>query len=331
MVEQDRPLVTITGMTGYIGAEVTMQFLQDGGYRVRGTVRDPNNEAKIAPLREAFGEHFAGIELAQADLTDADSLNRAIAGATYVVHVASPITGNLSTDEDYKPAVDGTLAVVRACAEHRVRRLVITSSISACQNMLPPKPDVVNETHWSVVEGNAKISNYSKSKTLAEKAAWDFQASLPEDQRFDIVTILPGFVNGPPLRKEYSASMGFAIRLMKGEIPEIRDDGVGTVDVRDVAFAHVQAIKRPEAANRRFILVHSSPKFIDLAQPIIDKYVPLGYPVTQTQGAPDPTSFITKFDNTASREVLGVPYRDLAQTMVDCADKLVELGIVTKP
>lgn len=136
MVEQDKPLVTITGISGYIGAEVTMQFLQDGGYRVRGTVRDVNNQAKLEPLRQAFGEHYDSIELFQADLSDAASLNRAIAGATYVVHVASPISGPLSTAEDYKPAVDGTMAVMRACAEHGIRRCVITSSIAACCNML---------------------------------------------------------------------------------------------------------------------------------------------------------------------------------------------------
>jgi len=115
------------------------------------------------------------------------------------------------------------------------------------------------------VEGNDKISEYGKSKTLAEKAAWDFLASLPEDQRFDLVTILPGFVMGPPLRKEYTASMGFIMRLMKGEMAEIKDDGVGAVDVRDVAFAHVQAVKKPEAANRRFILINYGAKFIEFA------------------------------------------------------------------
>ena len=210
------------------------------------------------------------------------------------MHVASPISGPLSTAEDYKPAVDGTMAVVRACAEHGIRRCVITSSIAACCNMLQAdKPDLVNESHWSVVEGNDKISEYAKSKTLAEKAAWDFHASLPEDQRFDLVTILPGFVMGPPLRKEYTASMGFIMRLMKGEMAEIKDDGVGAVDVRDVAFAHVQAVKKPEAANRRFILINYGAKFIEFAQPIIDKYVPLGYNVTTTKAAPNPNCYIT--------------------------------------
>lgn len=125
--------------------------------------------------------------------------------------------------------------------------------------------------------------------------------------------------------------MGFIMRLMKGEMAEIKDDGVGAVDVRDVAFAHVQAVKKPEAANRRFILINYGAKFIEFAQPIIDKYVPLGYNVTTTKAPPNPNCYITQLDNTASREILGVQYKDFSQTMVETADKVVELGLVTKP
>uniref|UniRef100_A0A7S3HY17 3-beta hydroxysteroid dehydrogenase/isomerase domain-containing protein n=1 Tax=Favella ehrenbergii TaxID=182087 RepID=A0A7S3HY17_9SPIT len=259
-------------------------------------------------------------------------MTAAVAGATYVIHIASPLSGNLTTEEDYKPAVDGTMAVVRACSQHRVRRCVITSSIAACMNMLPgDKPDLLNESHWSVVEGNNKITKYGKSKTLAEKAAWDFKASLQPEQDFELVTILPGFVMGPPLRTEHTASVGFIKRLINGEMAEIKDDGCGVVDVRDVAYAHLAAIQKPAAAGHRFILVNFGAKFIEFAQPIIDKYVPLGWNVSQTKGVPNPDAIITQFDNTASREVLGVQYRDFTQTMVDMADKCVELGIVTKP
>ena len=86
----DKPIVTLTGITGYIGAETCLQFLQDGGFRVRGTVRDKNNEAKIAPLREAFGDLFNQLEIVEADLMNEESLAAAIAGSTYVVHLASP-------------------------------------------------------------------------------------------------------------------------------------------------------------------------------------------------------------------------------------------------
>lgn len=101
----------------------------------------------------------------------------AIAGATYVVHLASPISGNFTTADEYiRPAVDGTMAVVRACAQHGVRRCVITSSMAAMINMpQEDKPAIFDESYWSVTEHDTyKIGNYGKSKTLAEKAAWDF-------------------------------------------------------------------------------------------------------------------------------------------------------------
>ena len=146
----DKPLVTITGISGYIASHTTLLFLQDGGFRVRGTVRDKNNESKIAPLRKAFGaELFNQMELVEADLDNEESLNNAIAGSTYVVHIATAITNVVGGEEEYvRPAVNGTLSVMKACKQHGVRRVVITSSIAACMN-LSPKPALVNESHWS--------------------------------------------------------------------------------------------------------------------------------------------------------------------------------------
>lgn len=115
---EERPLVTITGITGYVGSHVARQFLQDGGFRVRGTVRDLNDSAKIDPIKQAYGEDlFSKMELVQANLTDDKSLSAAVAGSTYVVHVASPVDqwNNHSVDDFVKPAVNGTLGVLRAC------------------------------------------------------------------------------------------------------------------------------------------------------------------------------------------------------------------------
>ncbi len=120
MVEQNSslPLVTVTGISGYIGSHVGLQLLQSGQYRVRGTVRSTSNEAKIAPLRKAFGEELFGkLELVEADLLDPDSFTRALEGSTYVCHVASPFIIETPRDEMdlIRPAVEGTKAVLRAC------------------------------------------------------------------------------------------------------------------------------------------------------------------------------------------------------------------------
>ena len=184
-----------------------------------------------------------------------------------MVHIASPISDGYETEDSLVgPAVSGTMSVVRACASNGVRRCVITSSIASVMNMDPADaPATYNESCWSNPDRPGGISWYAKSKTLAEKAAWDFQASLPEADRMEIVTILPGFVMGPPLRKENFASGGWCKRLMTGEMDVIKCDGCGTVDVRDVALAHLNAVKVAEASNKRFILVNYSARYIEYA------------------------------------------------------------------
>ena len=155
MVQAAKPIVTITGVSGFIGAQVCLDFLKAGEFTVRGTVRDKNNESKIAPLRKAFGDHFEQLELVEADLLDADSIAKAVSGSTYVVHTASPVVFNPKTDDDViKPAVDGTHAVMKACTVSGVKRCVVTSSMAAVVAMAASdKPDLTtgfyDETCWS--------------------------------------------------------------------------------------------------------------------------------------------------------------------------------------
>jgi nucleoside-diphosphate-sugar epimerase len=140
MVEGQKPIVTITGISGFIGSQVCLDFLKSGEYQVRGTVRDSKNEAKISPLRKAFGEYFDKLELVNADLLNTESVTKAIAGSTYVVHTASPFFFPENDEDVIKPAVDGTVAVMHACsASGGVKRCVITSSIAAIAS--PAKAD----------------------------------------------------------------------------------------------------------------------------------------------------------------------------------------------
>jgi len=174
----------LTGISGFIGAETCLQFLKDGGFRVRGTVRDKRNEAKVAPIREAFGEYFDQLELVEADLMDEQSLLTAIAGSTYVVHVASPFFDGSDPDKLITPAVNGTKYVMKACQATGVRRCVITSSCDSidvcssgcdCIDKTNRPPDrIYNESHWSNPDRSEGMHTYSKGKVIAEKAAWDF-------------------------------------------------------------------------------------------------------------------------------------------------------------
>jgi nucleoside-diphosphate-sugar epimerase len=213
MVESSRQKVVITGISGFLGSYVCDTFLRDGRFNVRGTVRDAKNERKVGPLRKAFGDLFNELELFEADLMNPESLDKAIEGCDYVVHTASPVpnTGE-PKDENVliRPAVDGTLAVLRAAHKHKVRRVVITSSLSAIVMKTPENiKEVFDENDWSDIEA---CPAYDKSKTLAEKAAWDYLYSLPEEGRFELVAINPVFILGPALIPAESSTQ--AIKLL---------------------------------------------------------------------------------------------------------------------
>lgn len=109
-MESDKPVVLVTGVSGFVGSQVCMHFLKDGGFRVRGTVRDPSNQKKVAPLKKSFGEYFESLELVAADLNDEASWKKAMVGVTYVAHVASPVPDPKAkqTEESLVvPAVNG--------------------------------------------------------------------------------------------------------------------------------------------------------------------------------------------------------------------------------
>jgi nucleoside-diphosphate-sugar epimerase len=258
MVDVAKPLVTITGVTGFVGSRVCLDFLKSGEYRIRGTVRDTKNEAKLAPLRKAYGEYFDQLELVEADLLDAESWKPAIAGSTYVVHTASPFFFPRNEDDVIKPAVEGTKAVMNACAVSSVKKCVITSGLASIKYMASKdKPDLetgfYDETCWSNPERPEGMAGFAKAKTQAERAAWDFQKSLTSDKRFDIVTICPAFVMGPTLIPGGFTSANFMLSHFNGSKSRVATTSMSVVDVRDVSKIHLEAVRRPDVANQRFI------------------------------------------------------------------------------
>jgi nucleoside-diphosphate-sugar epimerase len=180
------------------------------------------------------------LTLVQADLLDEDSVERAIAGSTHVAHVASPfIIGEPKDENDLiRPAVEGTLSVLRACRRNKVKRVVITSSIAAIENVHPdkePKDNYFSEENWSDPDRPAGMSAYAKSKVLAERAAWDYVAKLPEDEKIELTVINPGFVVGPSFIGGDFSSGKVISDIMMNKFPGIPKISFPTVDVRDVA------------------------------------------------------------------------------------------------
>ena len=97
----ERPRVTITGVSGYVGSQVCLAFLKDGGFRVRGTIRGRDSKNKIAQLKETFGaDYFKQLEIVEAKLQDQVSLMYAIEDSQYVVHTAFPFLKKDVHDEN---------------------------------------------------------------------------------------------------------------------------------------------------------------------------------------------------------------------------------------
>jgi nucleoside-diphosphate-sugar epimerase len=167
-------------------------------------VRSTKREDKLAPIRDGMGaDIFDQIELVEADLLDDDSVAAAIQGSVYVMHTASPFVLQEPDDEMelIKPALDGTLAVLKACKTHKVKHVVVTSSVVAVKQVAAedrPADGIFTEANWSDTDkSKSGISSYSKSKTLAERAAWDFHAALSDDDKFDLTVCNPAFIIGP--------------------------------------------------------------------------------------------------------------------------------------
>lgn len=333
------PLVTITGISGYVGAQVCLHFLKDGNFKVRGTVRSVKNAAKIDPLKKAFKEYFGQLELVEADLMKEDSLIDAIEGSVYVVHTASPFPIASPKDENelIEPAVNGTLAVMKGCRRAKVKRCVITSSVAA---IMDNNKSHFTEKDWS----NLAISKpYPKSKHLAEKAAWDFLKELPKEEQFELVTVNPGFVIGPNLNEAQFSSGDVIKKFMLGEFPGVPKISLPMVDVRDVAKAHVQALKMPEAAGQRFILTEDTHSMSDLAKELSKDYSSLGYPIptrdlphflisiasifdSEAAEARDIWGLHQTFDNAPSKQVLGINYIPLSKSAPQMVKSMLKTG-----
>lgn len=182
-----------------------------------------------------------------------------------------------------KPALQGTKGVLKACTEAgTVKRLVITSSVAAIGYPLQkdyPADSTFDESWWTNLEAEG-LHPYRKAKTLAEKAAWDYQAQLSDDKKFEIVAICPSFIMGPSVASGDALSEGFAKGIVTGTTQSLTKKAMGFVDVRDCALAHLNGVKVEEAKNKRFLLSGESLWFREAAQIIADEYGPKGYPVT---------------------------------------------------
>jgi nucleoside-diphosphate-sugar epimerase len=246
-------LVLVTGGSGFVGAHCILQLL-DGGYRVRTTVRSLSREPDVlAMLRIGGAEPGEKLEFVVADLLSDDGWAAAVSGVDYVLHVASPFPPSQpkNPDELIIPAREGALRVLRAARDAKVKRVVLTSSFAAIGYSTPPVGRPFDETDWT--NPNDNVTPYVKSKTLAERAAWDFIQT--EGGGLELAVINPVGILGPALSKDVSTSIQLASRLLDGGMPGIPQIAFGIVDVRDVAGIHLLAMTNSKAAGERFLAI----------------------------------------------------------------------------
>ncbi len=339
-------LVCVTGANGYIASHL-IGLLLDAGYRVRGTVRDPSQEAKTAHLTAMAKERDAEdrLELVAGDLLKPGSFDDAIAGCEGVFHTAAAVF--FAADDPQKaivdPSVDGTRNVFASIAKAgTVKRVVHTSSMAAVYSFDKPPDHVYTEADWND-SSTVELDAYGLAKVSAEREALRLTAEVPEDQRWSLVHLNPGMVWGPPLIKAHAKASPLLIRdMVSGTRPGTPRLHLGIVDVRDVAAIHLRAMQHPTASGRYLLIADHAwmpevaqklaalfpdlaiktrtlPKFVVLAAALLDKSLNF-HQLRKLVGRPMP------FDGSRARREFEVIYRSLDETLRDTVEPMVAHG-----
>lgn len=256
-MSNENTTVVVTGGSGYVGTHVIEQLLTQG-YRVVATVRSSDAADRVRAA-------LAGLDLDQltfveAELTSDAGWDTAMAGATYVIHTASPFppAQPANPDELIVPARDGALRVLTAAQKAGVRRVVLTSSFAAVGYSRNNLDVPFTENDWTDETGDH--TPYVKSKTIAERAAWAYVAQ--PDVAVELSVINPVAIIGPVHGRDFASSIGMVLMLTTGMMPGNPKLSFGIVDVRDVADLHIRAMTNPKAAGERFLAVSQSPVWV---------------------------------------------------------------------
>ncbi|MCX2477974.1 aldehyde reductase [Pedobacter sp. MC2016-15] len=313
--------VLVTGGTGFIALYCIQQLLQQG-YTVKTTLRSLSRKDEvIGLLQEAGISSGEKLSFVEADLTKDNHWDEAVQGCTYVLHVASPFPAADPKDAEelIVPARDGALRVLKAAREAGVKRVVLTSSFAAIGYSRDPKDHIFTEEDWT--DPNLTDNAYVKSKSIAEKAAWDFIAE--QGGGLELTVINPVGVFGPALGKDHSTSIGMIQAILSGQLKETPGFTFGIVDVRDVAAIHLKAMTATNAAGERFLATSTGVMSIyDVAELIRKERPELAENIAALKPL-DASSYI-EMSNQKAKDFFEWEFRSNKEAILASADSLTE-------
>lgn len=292
--------VLVTGISGFVGQHCAAELLRKG-YSVRGSVRSMARTDEVESGLRKVIDLQGNLEFCELDLMNDAGWDQAMQGCDYVLHVASPFVVKVPKDENelIKPAVEGTLRALRAAKKAGVKRIVITSSTVAMQGGQEGYIKL-NQNSWTNIDAK-NVTAYFKSKTLAEKSAWEFINKQTGDQKLELVVVNPGPIYGPTLTGNLATeAMDFFRKLITGQVPMLPKAFSVMSDVRDVASIHVAALQNKDANGRRFIVTSQKPYAIQEIGKILKAN---GYLKVSTNLAP---TFLVKFIANFNTEMKGM-------------------------
>jgi dihydroflavonol-4-reductase len=330
--------VLVTGGSGFLGGWCLVELLR-GDYLVRTTVRDLSREAEVRARVETQVDPGDRLSFFAADLLGDDGWEQAVQGCDYVLHVASPfpLAQPKDPDELIVPAREGTLRVLKAALDAGVGRVVVTSSVAAVRGSVDHSSTPLTEETWTDPDG-PDVTPYTRSKTIAERAAWDLVRERGETEKLAVVN--PGAILGPVLSDDRSPSLELVNRLLKG-MPGAPRIGFNIVDVRDVVDLEIKAMTAPEAGGERFIAVARFQWMSEVAAVLRERLGPAAAKVpkravpnlvVRAMGIFDPAvrsiagqlGQKVELSSEKAERVLGWSPRPIDETIVDCAQSLVD-------
>lgn len=336
--------VLITGISGFLGLHIAIELLEQG-YHVTGSLRNLKRKSEIIGILGKHTDNIQNLIFVEGDITNPEPWQEITKGLDYIIHSASPLPEVMPKNDDELiiPAKNGTLNILNAALKNSVQKVVVTSSMAAIVygKNSSTKKNLYSEEDWTDETNHKDTNAYYRSKTIAEKAVWDFY-KLNKD-KIQITTINPSAILGPILKKETSASVNIVKKVLDGSTPAIPKIGLEVVDVRDVAKLHILAMENNNANGERFLCAAGFLNFKQIADILREEYPNKKIPkkilpnfltrfISNFEKALKPIlidlDIERKVDNSKAKSILGWSPRTPKEAVLACAESLYTNGIL---